>query len=34
MLNDRGYRVVRFWNSDVLGNLDGVLLEILRVLRT
>jgi very-short-patch-repair endonuclease len=24
----RGYRVLRFWNHDVLGNLDGVLNEI------
>jgi very-short-patch-repair endonuclease len=23
-----GYRVLRFWNNDVLGNLDGVLIEI------
>ena len=23
-----GYRVLRFWNNDVLGNLDGVLNEI------
>ena len=23
-----GYRVLRFWNHDVLGNLDGVLTEI------
>ena len=25
-----GYRVIRFWNNDVLGNLDGVLETILR----
>jgi Protein of unknown function (DUF559) len=24
----RGYRVLRFWNHEVLGNLDGVLSEI------
>ncbi|UYO45465.1 DUF559 domain-containing protein [Rhodopseudomonas palustris] len=24
----QGYRVLRFWNNDVLGNLDGVLAEI------
>ncbi len=24
----RGYRVIRFWNHDVLGNLDGVLAAI------
>jgi BirA family biotin operon repressor/biotin-[acetyl-CoA-carboxylase] ligase len=23
-----GYRVIRFWNNEVLGNLDGVLLKI------
>ncbi len=23
-----GYRVLRFWNNDVLGNIDGVLAEI------
>src|SRR5258706_14047703 len=28
----RGYRVVRFWNHEVLGNLDGVLSEIQRAL--
>ncbi len=27
-----GYRVIRFWNNDVLGNLDGVVAEIERVL--
>ena len=29
----RGYRVLRFWNGDVLGNPDGVLEVIGRVLR-
>ena len=24
-LAQRGYRVIRFWNNDVLANLDGVL---------
>jgi len=24
-LNSRGYRVLRFWNNDVLGNTEGVL---------
>ncbi len=24
-LEARGYRVLRFWNNDVLGNIDGVL---------
>ncbi len=27
-LASAGYRVLRFWNNDVLGNLDGVLSEI------
>ncbi|MDB5407035.1 MAG: endonuclease protein [Rhodospirillales bacterium] len=29
----QGYRLIRFWNNDVLGNTEGVLLEILRALR-
>ena len=28
-LNAMGYRVVRFWNNDVLCNLDGVLISLL-----
>lgn len=28
-LNARGYRVIRFWNNDVLGNLDGVIETII-----
>jgi very-short-patch-repair endonuclease len=24
-LEERGYRVIRFWNNDVLGNVEGVL---------
>jgi very-short-patch-repair endonuclease len=31
-LNDQGYRVIRFWNNEVLQNIDGVLQEIVRVL--
>ncbi|NEU99513.1 endonuclease domain-containing protein [Bradyrhizobium uaiense] len=27
-LTDEGYRVLRFWNNDVLGNIDGVLITI------
>ena len=27
-LNERGYRVLRFWNNDVLGNIDGVVQTI------
>ena len=26
--SERGYRTLRFWNSDVLSNLDGVLVSI------
>jgi very-short-patch-repair endonuclease len=25
---EEGYRVLRFWNNDVLGNLEGVLVTI------
>jgi hypothetical protein len=28
----RGYRVIRFWNNEVLGNMIGVLAAILREL--
>jgi len=31
-LESKGYRVIRFWNNDVLSNLDGVVAEIERVL--
>jgi very-short-patch-repair endonuclease len=31
-LGTQGYRVVRFWNTDVLGNIDGVLDVIQRTL--
>jgi very-short-patch-repair endonuclease len=27
-LAEEGYKVVRFWNNDVLGNLEGVLVTI------
>ena len=33
-LASEGYRVLRFWNSDVLGNLDGVLQTILASLNS
>src|SRR5579863_1920574 len=33
-LAGRGYRVVRFWNNDVLANTDGVLLTIRDALHT
>jgi len=32
-LESKGYRVLRFWNNDVLGNLEGVVAEIERALR-
>ena len=31
-LEDQGFRVLRFWNNDVLDNTDGVLEEILAAL--
>ena len=31
-LGSRGYRVIRFWNNDVLGNIEGVVAAILKVL--
>jgi very-short-patch-repair endonuclease len=31
-LGAEGYRVIRFWNNEVLSDLDGVLTEILRAL--
>ncbi len=31
-LEAKGYRVIRFWNHEVLGNLEGVVAEIERVL--
>lgn len=32
-LEECGYRVLRFWNSDVMKNIDSVLDEIYRVLK-
>ena len=32
-LHKRGYRVIRFWNNDVLANIDGVVEIIERALR-
>lgn len=29
-LESEGYRVVRFWNHEVMGNIDGVLVELER----
>jgi very-short-patch-repair endonuclease len=34
LLNADGYRVLRFWNTDVLTNLDGVLTAILAALES
>jgi very-short-patch-repair endonuclease len=33
-LKARGYRVVRFWNNDVLENIEGLVLTIERILLT
>jgi very-short-patch-repair endonuclease len=33
-LTSQGYRVLRFWNSDVLGNIDGVLETVLASLNS
>lgn len=33
-LESKGYRVLRFWNNDVLGNIEGVMTEILKALNT
>jgi very-short-patch-repair endonuclease len=32
-LDINGYRILRFWNNDVLGNIDGVVLTIAAALR-
>ncbi|HXP32343.1 MAG TPA: DUF559 domain-containing protein [Stellaceae bacterium] len=32
-LEARGYRVLRFWNNDVLSNTEGALITILKALR-
>ena len=31
-LDGHGYRVIRFWNNEVMGNIDGVLQVVLRAL--
>jgi very-short-patch-repair endonuclease len=33
-LGSNGYRVLRYWNNDVLGNIDGVAETILAALRS
>lgn len=30
-LNAKGITVLRFWNNDMMGNIEGVLLEIMRI---
>ena len=32
-LNQQGYAVIRFWNNEVLQNLDGVLIVVLKELK-
>ncbi|MFQ5773874.1 MAG: endonuclease domain-containing protein [Kiloniellaceae bacterium] len=32
-LEARGYRVIRFWNNEVIGNIEGVLETIARAVR-
>ena len=32
-LDSHGYRVLRFWNNDVLGNIDGVMSVIMAAVR-
>ena len=34
VLQANGYRVLRYWNNDVLSNIDGVLEDILRAITT
>ena len=31
-LESQGYRVIRFWNNDVINNIEGVMLELSAVL--
>ncbi|MBT3393396.1 MAG: endonuclease domain-containing protein [Elusimicrobiaceae bacterium] len=33
ILNKEGYKVIRFWNNDVLKNIEGVVLEIQKHLK-
>jgi len=33
-LNSEGYRVLRFWNNDVLSNIEGVLTEVQNAMTT
>jgi very-short-patch-repair endonuclease len=34
VLERKGYQVLRFWNNEVLGNIDGVLAVIVEKLRS
>ena len=34
VLEANGYRVLRYWNNDVLSNIDGVLADILSAITT
>lgn len=34
ILEQHGWRVIRFWNNDILTNIEGVVSEILRVLQS
>ena len=31
-LNSLGYKVIRFWNNDVMNNMDGVILSIIQAI--
>lgn len=33
-LQKQGYRVTRFWNNEVLGNIEGVMAEIVNIMDT
>jgi very-short-patch-repair endonuclease len=33
-LESQGYRVIRFWNNDVLGNIEGVMTALMNTLRS
>ena len=32
-LNSKGYKVIRFWNTDILKNKEGIFTEILKALK-
>jgi len=33
LIEEHGYRVIRFWNNDVMGNIEGVLETIVNEIR-